>query len=49
MAGSNQVTFTPPRAAILGLGRVVQQARIAEEGHPDDPAFDMEVWVIDVQ
>ena len=46
---SNQTTFATPRPAILGLGQVVQQARIAEEGHPDDPVWDMEVWVIDVR
>lgn len=47
--GSTQFTFAPPRATILGLGKVVQQARIADEDHPNDPVHDMEVWVIEVQ
>lgn len=46
---SNQITFAPPRATVLGFGPVLQQARVADETHPDDPLWDMEVWVIDVR
>jgi peptidoglycan hydrolase-like protein with peptidoglycan-binding domain len=46
--GSNQITFRAPRR-ILGLGQVVQQARIADEDHPGDPAFDSEVWVVEMR
>ena len=46
---SNQITFAPPRTTVLGLGLVLQQARVADETHPGDPLWDMEVWVIDVR
>jgi len=46
---SNQVTFAPPKPLIFSLGAVIEQGRFAEEGHEGDPAFDMEVWVIELR
>ena len=37
-----------PRKEILELGQVIQQTRIADRDHSDDPDSDMEVWVIDI-
>jgi len=45
---STQIPFKTPRKEILELGQVIQQARIADPNHPDDPYEDMEVWVIDI-
>ncbi|MGV0741447.1 peptidoglycan-binding domain-containing protein [Mycolicibacterium sp. XJ870] len=45
---STQVTFATPRADILSLGTVVQQHRIADPTDPNNPQFDMEVWVVDM-
>jgi peptidoglycan hydrolase-like protein with peptidoglycan-binding domain len=46
---SNQITFAPPKPILLSLGAVVQQARLAVEGHVGDPQWDMEVWVIEIR
>ncbi|MEU2040391.1 peptidoglycan-binding domain-containing protein [Nocardia niwae] len=46
--GSNRERFVTPRADILGLGTVIQQHRIADPNHPNDPLKDMEVWVVDM-
>ncbi|MFI2281212.1 peptidoglycan-binding protein [Nocardia beijingensis] len=46
--GSNRATFVTPRADILSLGTVVQQHRIADPDHPNNPLDDMEVWVVDM-
>ncbi|WP_040779652.1 peptidoglycan-binding domain-containing protein [Nocardia pneumoniae] len=45
---SNRELFLTPRADILGLGTVIQQHRIADPDHPNNPAKDMEVWVVDM-
>ncbi len=46
---TNQEVLLLPRATILGLGQVVQQARLAVEGQIGDLTQDMEVWVIEIQ
>ena len=46
---SNQVTFAPPKAALLTMGIVIQQGRVVSSGHEDDPNWDMEVWVIELR
>jgi peptidoglycan hydrolase-like protein with peptidoglycan-binding domain len=46
---SNQITFSPPRPLLFALGLVIQQARLAIDGHEGDPLCDLEVWVIEVR
>ncbi|MFI6959867.1 peptidoglycan-binding protein [Nocardia sp. NPDC050408] len=45
---SNQAQFMTPRADILSLGKAIQQHRIADPSDPNNTAFDMEVWVVDM-